>query len=64
LDLVHQALHDYRQQSWDTSAAIFQTLHEKNPNDKLPKIYLERIEHYRETPPEENWDGAFTHTSK
>lgn len=64
LDLVQQALNDYRQQCWDKSAAIFQQLHDANPNDKLSKIYLERIEHYRQTPPEENWDGAFTHTSK
>ena len=64
LDSVHQALADYRQQLWDKSEAVFNQLHDLKPNDKLYKIYLERIEHYRETPPEENWDGAFTHTSK
>ncbi len=64
LDLVHQALADYRQQLWDKSEAAFHQLHDLKPDDKLYKIYLERIEHYRETPPEENWDGAFTHTSK
>ncbi len=64
LDLVHQALVDYRHQLWDKSEAAFNQLHELKPDDKLYKIYLERIEHYRETPPEENWDGAFTHTSK
>ena len=64
LDLVHQALVDYRQQLWDKSEAMFNQLHELKPEDKLYKIYLERIEHYRETPPEDNWDGAFTHTSK
>ena len=64
LDLVHQALTDYRQQLWDKSEAAFHQLHDLTPDDKLYKIYLERIEHYREIPPEENWDGAFTHTSK
>ncbi len=64
LDLVHQALVDYRHQLWDKSEAVFNQLHELKPDDKLYKIYLERIEHYRETPPEDNWDGAFTHTSK
>jgi adenylate cyclase len=64
LDLVHQALSDYRQQLWDKSEATFHQLHDLKPDDKLYKIYLERIEHYRQTPPEENWDGAFTHTSK
>lgn len=64
LDKVHQAMIDYRSQLWDKAQAEFEALHELKPDDKLYKIYLERIEHYRETPPEENWDGAFTHTSK
>jgi adenylate cyclase len=64
LDLVHQALADYRQQLWDKAEAEFHELHDLKPDDKLYKTYLERIEHYRETPPEDNWDGAFTHTSK
>ncbi len=64
LDDVHQALADYRQQLWDKAEAEFHELHDLKPDDKLYKIYLERIEHYREIPPEENWDGSFTHTSK
>ncbi len=64
LNLVRRALADYRQQLWDKSEATFHQLHDLKPDDKLYKIYLERIEHYRETLPEENWDGAFTHTSK
>lgn len=64
LDLVNQALADYRQQLWDKSEAAFYQLHDLKPDDTLYKIYLERIEYFRETPPEENWDGAFTHTSK
>lgn len=64
LDKVHQAMVDYRARLWDKAQAAFDALHELKPDDKLYKIYLERIEHYRETPPEENWDGAFTHTSK
>lgn len=64
LDKVHQAMVDYRAQLWDKAQTAFEKLHEFKPDDKLYKIYLERIEHYRETPPEENWDGSFTHTSK
>ena len=64
LDKVHQAMVDYRAQLWDNAQAAFEKLHELKPEDKLYKIYLERIEHYRETPPEANWDGSFTHTSK
>ncbi|MGB4497090.1 MAG: adenylate/guanylate cyclase domain-containing protein [Methylococcaceae bacterium] len=64
LDLAHQALICYREQSWDKSIALFQQLGDLNSEDKLCKIYLERIAHYRENPPEANWDGVFTHTSK
>ncbi len=64
LKLVHQALINYRQQLWNDSEILFQQLHDLFPDDKLYKIYLERIEHYRQNPPEESWDGAFTHTSK
>jgi adenylate cyclase len=64
LDLVHQALICYREQCWDKSIALFQQLSDLNSEDKLCKIYLGRIAHYRENPPEANWDGVFTHTSK
>ena len=30
----------------------------------LYKVYVERVAQYREHPPEPNWDGVFTHTSK
>lgn len=64
LDLVSQAMMDYRHQHWDKAETVFQKLHALNPDDKLYKIYLERIKHYRETPPESDWDGAFTHVTK
>jgi len=28
------------------------------------EIYLDRLSHFRENPPGENWDGVYTHTSK
>lgn len=64
LDLLNQGLNDYRQQQWIASQAIFEQLAEQHPHDKLYPIYLERIAYYLESPPETDWDGAFTHTSK
>ena len=64
LMLVAQALAFYRQQQWDQATQLLHELLELTPDDKLYHIYLERIAHYRDYPPEENWDGAFTHTSK
>ncbi|MGR9014585.1 MAG: CHASE2 domain-containing protein [Gammaproteobacteria bacterium] len=64
LDSLNQALHNYRHQQWATAQVIFEQLAEQNPHDKLYSIYLERIAYYLDSPPEIDWDGAFTHTSK
>lgn len=64
LNLLNQGLHGYRQQQWDESQTIFEQLSEQYPHDKLYSIYLDRIAYYLESPPETDWDGAFTHTSK
>jgi len=64
LDLLNQGLHGYRQQHWADAQLIFEQLAKQYPHDKLYSIYLERIAYCLESPPETNWDGAFTHTSK
>ncbi len=64
LDLLNQGLHHYRQQQWTAAQLIFAQLAQQYPHDKLYSIYLERIAFYLESPPETDWDGAFTHTSK
>ena len=60
----HEALKYYYAQRWDEAEACLQNLLEKEPECVLYKVYLERIETLRETPLSEDWDGAFTHTSK
>ncbi len=64
LDLLNQGLHNYRHQQWDLAQLIFEQLAQRYPHDKLYSIYLERIAYYLKSPPEADWDGAFTHTSK
>lgn len=64
INLLEQGLQYYRQQQWQTAQAIFEDLARQYPHDKLYSIYLERIAHYLQSPPEINWDGVFTHTSK
>ena len=64
LNLLNQGLYDYRQQQWAAAQLIFERLAEQYPTDKLYSIYLARIAFYLESPPENDWDGAFTHTSK
>jgi len=61
---LDQGLLCYRHQQWDAAATIFRNLAKHYPHDKLYAIYLERIAYYRSSPPEADWDGAFTHSSK
>jgi len=42
----------------------FEYLSQLEPERKIYQIYLDRIMHFKENPPAENWDGSFTHTSK
>jgi len=64
LEQYHQALQLYRQQCWNEAETILQNLHNKAPIRLIYKIYLERINYFREHPPEKNWDGVTTFTTK
>ena len=59
-----KALMSFRAQSWDKAEMDFFNLNRMNPDRFLYQVYLDRIAHYRNEPPGENWDGVFTHTSK
>ena len=60
----HRAVKYYREQAWDNAERDFLELSSLDKECKIYQIYLDRILEYREEPPEENWDGCFTHTSK
>jgi adenylate cyclase len=64
IEVLEQGLQYYRGQQWLAARTIFEQLAAQYPSDKLYSIYLERIDHYLLSPPETDWDGAFTHTSK
>lgn len=60
----HEALAHYHAQRWDDAEAMLHELAANEPETLLYQVYLERIATLRETPLPEDWDGAFTHTSK
>lgn len=62
--LVDKGLQFYRQQAWDAATVLFNDLAGQYPDDVFYRIYLERIKFYRISPPEADWDGVYTHTSK
>ncbi len=64
LEAYHQALAAYRACDWLHAHKLFRELHRAEPGVKIHEIYLERIEAYRANPPDDDWDGVYTHTSK
>ncbi len=64
VERFHAALLDYRQQRWDAAESALKALAEEDPQRKIYDVYLQRIQHFREDPPDIDWDGVFTHTSK
>jgi adenylate cyclase len=53
----------YQAQDWEQAESILSDLNTRAPR-KLYDIYLERIAHFRETPPPADWDGVFVYTTK
>ena len=64
LELWHKALGQVRAQQWDEAGHLLHKLHTAYPVRELYKLYLERIEHYREHPPGAGWDGVTTFKTK
>ena len=64
LKRFHLGLKHYRARHWDEAEREIFALSQKDPNRLIYKIYLDRIIHFRNEPPPDDWDGSFTHTSK
>ncbi len=64
LGAFNEGLVLYRQRDWVGAERCFRKVLLGNPQDNPSKIYLERCQIYRNTPPPEGWDGVWTMTSK
>jgi len=53
----------YQAQDWDAAEAALRAINARAPS-ALYDIYLERIAHFRESPPPADWDGVFVYTTK
>ncbi len=63
LKASEEALARYRAQDWGGAESRFHTLRESYPERRLYALYLERIGHFRQAPPDPQWDGVFTHVT-
>ena len=64
VDTWHEALSLVRAQQWDRAEQLLHKLLTDHPDEVLYKLYLQRIEHYREHPPGADWDGVTTFETK
>ncbi len=54
----------YRARSFPEALRLMEEACEKDPECAPARVYLDRLRHYAEHPPPEDWDGVFTMTSK
>lgn len=64
LDLYHQALDDYFKRDWDKALELMEQLHARHPKTKIYRLYIDRINEFKENPLPDDWDGVYVHSSK
>jgi adenylate cyclase len=55
--LFTQALDAYERQSWDEAIDLFNQTVSVNVKDGPSLFYLKKVQHYRDNPPDEKWNG-------
>jgi adenylate cyclase len=58
------AILSYRKQDWNAAQDAIESLLNEEPESMLYELYLDRINQFKDEPPEEHWDGVFTHKNK
>lgn len=63
LNIYHKGLEHYFNQNWNEAGNIFDTLN-KQDAQTLYKLYLDRINAFKKTPPPKDWDGITVRQTK
>ncbi len=58
-NLYQQAIDKYLAREWDNSIALFKQVIELMGEDAPSEVYIGRCNHFKEEPPEANWDGRY-----
>jgi adenylate cyclase len=56
IDLFNKGLGHYKKQQWKDGIEVFKKALELNPDDGLTRLYLDRCNHFMESPPGKDWD--------
>ena len=54
----------YKLRKWDEAIVSFEMALKAVPEDGPSKLYLQRSQDYKESPPPEDWDGVFVMKTK
>jgi adenylate cyclase len=64
LAIFHAILELYFKQQWDEALTSITLLSNEHPHKKLYRLYLDRINEFKISPPPEDWDGVHVHSIK
>lgn len=64
LSLYNEGLALYKNRQFKEAVTKFLAALEAKPDDGPSKLYVERCEALIENPPDDDWDGIFTMTTK
>jgi adenylate cyclase len=64
IDRFHKVLEYYRKQRWDDAEQVLKNLSAASPDTKLYRLYLKRIDHFRNNSPGPAWNGLWVFTTK
>jgi adenylate cyclase len=64
LNCFSEGIRQYRQRKWDLATKLFREALHLNPSDMTSAMYIQRCEHFKESPPAEDWSGVWVMTSK
>ncbi len=64
LKLFHEMRRLYLKQNWEQAELQLMNLQRISPETELYGIYMERIAHFRKSPPPSDWDGVYVFQTK
>ena len=62
--LTETAFNYYRNQEWNKAIRTYEELKMHDKSDELPKVFIERCNHFKNNRPEKAWDGTWVMTEK
>jgi len=64
VELFDKGVASYQRMDWVTAEECFNTYLDQRQEDHTANVYLMRIATFKASPPDDEWDGVFSHSSK